>query len=65
MGNDAGADSVIEINPRLTTSYVGLRRLAEFNIAEMMLRLVRAERLPAIHWRPGPVAFTPDGIVIS
>jgi predicted ATP-grasp superfamily ATP-dependent carboligase len=32
-------DAVIEINPRLTTSYVGLRALAEQNLAEQMLRV--------------------------
>src|SRR5262249_10569935 len=35
---DGSADWVIEINPRLTTSYLGLRELAEQNLAEMMLR---------------------------
>lgn len=32
-------DAVIEINPRLTTSYVGLRALAEQNLAEQMFRV--------------------------
>ena len=35
---------VIEINARLTTSYVGLRVLAETNLAEAMLRVVEVAR---------------------
>ncbi|MBY0231475.1 MAG: ATP-grasp domain-containing protein [Gemmataceae bacterium] len=50
-------DTVIEINPRLTTSYVGLRALAESNL---MAALLRQE---APRWRSGSVAFTPDGTV--
>ena len=34
-------DRVIEINPRLTTSYVGLRALARFNLAEALLAVIR------------------------
>lgn len=39
LGNDAdgAADAAIEINPRLTTSYVGLRAAVRPNLAEMML----------------------------
>jgi predicted ATP-grasp superfamily ATP-dependent carboligase len=39
LGDDpSGADDrVIEINPRLTTSYVGLRAAALCNLAEAML----------------------------
>jgi predicted ATP-grasp superfamily ATP-dependent carboligase len=36
---DGHEDAVIEINPRLTTSYVGLRAVAEQNLAEQMLRV--------------------------
>src|SRR5262249_5761766 len=37
LGPD-GRDWAIEINPRLTTSYIGLRLLADSNLAEAMLR---------------------------
>jgi predicted ATP-grasp superfamily ATP-dependent carboligase len=39
LGDDpAGADDVvIEINPRLTTSYVGLRRAVDRNLAQLMV----------------------------
>ncbi len=63
LGANAAADRVIEINPRLTTSYVGLRRLADFNIAEMMLRAVRGEPLPVLVWRQERVLFSADGTV--
>ncbi len=61
LGAEPPADRIIEVNPRLTTSYIGLRRLADFNIAEMLLRVVRGEMLPALAWRLGAVEFTPDG----
>jgi predicted ATP-grasp superfamily ATP-dependent carboligase len=57
-------DAVIEINPRLTTSYVGLRALARFNLAEALLAVVRGGAPAALDWRPGPVRFTPEGTVI-
>lgn len=34
---------VLEINPRLTTSYVGIRRATGINVAEQVLRLLNAE----------------------
>jgi predicted ATP-grasp superfamily ATP-dependent carboligase len=58
---DGSGDRVIEINPRLTTSYVGLRRLARFNLAEALLAVVTATTLPEMKWRPGPVRFRSDG----
>jgi predicted ATP-grasp superfamily ATP-dependent carboligase len=54
-------DWVIEINPRLTTSYLGLRALARFNVAEALLRVVGGEEPPAMSWHAGPVEFTPAG----
>jgi predicted ATP-grasp superfamily ATP-dependent carboligase len=53
-------DAVIEINPRLTTSYVGLRALAETNLAAAMLRVAAGEEA-ALRWRPGVVRFGADG----
>lgn len=54
-------DHVIEINPRLTTSYVGLRMLATDNLMEMLLRLVRGESVPEPRWNRGRVSWTADG----
>ena len=57
------ADWVIEINPRLTTSYVGLRALAEFNLAGAMLDAALGRPLPPLRWRPGKVRFGTEGDV--
>jgi predicted ATP-grasp superfamily ATP-dependent carboligase len=40
---DGSKDAVIEINPRLTTSYVGLRAAATSNLAEAMCRIAQGE----------------------
>jgi predicted ATP-grasp superfamily ATP-dependent carboligase len=57
------ADAVIEINPRLTTSYVGLRALAADNLMGLLLRVVRGESVAAPRWRPGGVHWMADGQV--
>ena len=61
---DGSRDYAIEINPRLTTSYVGLRRLADFNLAEEMLRAARGELVGPLRWKSGRVRFAPDGSVV-
>jgi predicted ATP-grasp superfamily ATP-dependent carboligase len=63
--NDGSQDQVLEINPRLTTSYIGLRALAQTNLAETMLRLVQARPVPEIGWRSGAVEFSADGSVAA
>jgi predicted ATP-grasp superfamily ATP-dependent carboligase len=62
LGDDpSGADdAVIEVNPRLTTSYVGLRTLCKENLAAAMLAVLRGER-PALSWQTGALQFTADG----
>lgn len=62
LGDD-GRDWAIEINPRLTTSYVGLRALAKFNIAEALLAIIQDDSLPKLDWGADPIQFTPDGQV--
>lgn len=52
---------LIEINPRLSTSYVGLRRLAKFNLMEMLLAVASSQSLPLVEWRNVTVAFAADG----
>lgn len=57
-------DVVIEINPRLTTSYVGLRALAGFNLAAAMLDLMSGrDSVPPV-WHEGAVRFDSSGVVI-
>ena len=58
------ADYVIEINPRMTTSYVGLRALAESNLAAGMLQAVRGERISLPRWKRAAVAFDARGNVV-
>jgi predicted ATP-grasp superfamily ATP-dependent carboligase len=53
---DGSADAIIEINPRLTTSYIGLRQLAESNLAEAMLRVACGENVDLI-WCEGSCRF--------
>jgi predicted ATP-grasp superfamily ATP-dependent carboligase len=62
---DGSEDWAIEINPRLTTSYVGLRVLAEANLAERLLRVWRGEDIPPIRWQSGPVFFHASGAVAT
>ena len=52
---------ICEINPRLTTSYLGYRRLAYENLAERMLFPER-DSTP-IAWKDGRVRFRADGTV--
>jgi predicted ATP-grasp superfamily ATP-dependent carboligase len=54
-------DAVIEINPRLTTSYVGLRALADFNLAESLLALATGRPCPRWGWKRVNILFEPDG----
>ncbi|MCL4429480.1 MAG: ATP-grasp domain-containing protein [Chloroflexi bacterium] len=37
---------VVDVNPRLTTSYVGLRKVAGFNVAEALMAAVLKGKLP-------------------
>jgi hypothetical protein len=62
---DGSGDWVIEINPRLTTSYVGLRALAETNLAEAMVQIVSGAAAPLLRWRSAVVRFQADGRVES
>jgi predicted ATP-grasp superfamily ATP-dependent carboligase len=62
LGDEEEGDRVIEINPRMTTSYVGLRAATEGNIAEFLWRHVAGEPVDVpefVH----PVLFRPDGSV--
>jgi predicted ATP-grasp superfamily ATP-dependent carboligase len=60
---DGSGDHAIEINPRLTTSYVGLRALADFNLADAMVRVAEGLSAGPLRWKAGAVRFTPDGRV--
>ncbi|TWT56345.1 ATP-grasp domain-containing protein [Allorhodopirellula solitaria] len=55
LGNDANHDCVIEVNPRLTTSYIGQRQMTDENLTQ---RLVTEQDHPpaftvspeSVHW---------------
>lgn len=52
-----GGCSLIEINPRPTTSYVGLRRTIDVNMAEAIWRACREGALPEAAAATGAVVF--------
>ena len=64
LGNDpdGSEDVVIEINPRLTTSYVGLRRAVKQNLAQAMVDVAEG-RVVELALRPTLIEFSADGAV--
>lgn len=64
LGRDphGAEDYVIEVNPRLTTAYVGLRAAAESNLAKAML-LVAAGNVWQVAFSNRPIEFDPSGNV--
>lgn len=60
---DGTQDFAIEINPRLTTSYVGLRGLANTNLAGAFLDVCSGKVPGRIDWKPGRIRFRADGSV--
>ncbi|HUY91619.1 MAG TPA: ATP-grasp domain-containing protein [Pirellulales bacterium] len=60
---DGADDVVIEINPRLTTSYIGLRAAVEQNLAGAMLSVARAFAPPRPFKVRRAVQFDADGSV--
>lgn len=52
---------LVEINPRLTTSYLGYRTLARDNLAAWLLPRSRTTHAP--RWRSVRVTFGPDGTI--
>lgn len=51
-------DHVIEVNPRPTTSYIGLRQLALDNLAEVWLRVLRGEEVSPLRWRREDISWS-------
>ncbi len=58
--SDGSQDYVIEVNPRVTTSYVGLRAAAEQNLAEALLAVAEGREMPP-SFEALPVRFFSDG----
>jgi hypothetical protein len=55
-------DFVIEVNPRLTTSFVGIRAAAKSNLAEAMVRVAQGETV-TVPFSEHPLEFDVDGHV--
>jgi len=64
LGKDAQQDVVIEVNPRLTTSYVGLSGLVNGNLAEGMLRVAEGVAWP-VSFKREPVHFDAAGKIMA
>jgi predicted ATP-grasp superfamily ATP-dependent carboligase len=64
LGEDAGSadDRIIEINPRLTTSYIGLRAAARTNLAMAILDVAEG-RDPDLSFKSDVIEFDADGTV--
>lgn len=63
--NPAGTqDVVIEVNPRLTTSYVGLRALCQGNLAAAWLEAAEGGR-PDLPFAAGPIEFRANGELVE
>jgi predicted ATP-grasp superfamily ATP-dependent carboligase len=60
---DGSEDWIIEINPRLTTAYLGQRALAESNLAAAMLGMALGDEVRPLAWRSGWVTFQANGRV--
>lgn len=56
-------DVVVEVNPRITTSYVGLRQAARSNLAAAMLDVAGGQPRP-LFFHVGRVEFEADGRVV-
>jgi tyramine---L-glutamate ligase len=66
LGDDPSGsqDVVIEINPRVTTSYVGLRAATQQNLAEAMIAIA-ADETCQVSFRREPIEFRPDGRITA
>lgn len=64
LGNhrDGSQDVVIEINPRLTTSYVGLRAASQNNLFQAMVDAAEG-RVPELSFDTRPIRFAATGAV--
>jgi tyramine---L-glutamate ligase len=63
LGQTPDSDVIIEMNPRMTTSYVGLRELARGNLAAAMIDIAEG-KTPDLCFDTGPVRFLADGMIL-
>ena len=62
---DGSGDRVMEVNARLTTSYVGLRALARTNLAAVMLGVACGTEASELCWREGTISWKAEGSVLE
>ena len=62
--DDGTQDRAIEINPRLTTSYIGLRRAVRDNLADVMLRLANGATDVLVHETGRCVRFSTEEVAV-
>jgi predicted ATP-grasp superfamily ATP-dependent carboligase len=56
---------VIEVNPRLTTSYIGIRQVVDLNLAEAIWLACVRDELPHRVTTHGQVTFTKDELALN
>lgn len=61
---DGSADVAVEINPRLTTSYVGLRAATTGNLAGLLLDIAAGMPVSPPVWKGLPLSWTSGGDVL-
>jgi len=59
---DGSGDAVIEVNPRLTTSYIGYRHASRGNLARAIVDAMTG-KLASVDFDLAPVSFRADGTV--
>jgi hypothetical protein len=55
-----GKSIILEVNPRLTCSYLGLRQIYQENLADIVIRLRRGEKVPALTPKLEHLSFNLD-----
>lgn len=61
--DDGREDYVIEINPRITTSYLGLRALCRQNLMKVILAACEGQAIHHLNWKSGKIHFQADGSI--
>lgn len=63
--NDGNSDVCIEINPRFTTSYLGLSALARNNLCSCLIGLAHGAKLSEMNWKNQSVLFNKYGELLQ
>lgn len=63
LADDGAHDIVVEINPRLTSSYFGLRALTDTNLTALWIDIINSRPTALPDWHPTAVEFFCNGRV--